>query len=130
MFVWATPRKWKPVLWCAIAFCSIYSTVFAAQYRLDLLPKNDRLVAGELVGDKIHFGQAVARARVARQAGALLKENNPSSAIQVADAAIQRHGEDRTLLKILRDAYVAEGDARQSAEADIRLQQFLDKRLY
>src|SRR5262249_22307431 len=48
----ASPR-YLVLLSSAVAICTLYSVLFAAQYRLDLLPKQDWLTSQELIWDKI-----------------------------------------------------------------------------
>jgi len=45
-----------------IAACAIYTTLFAVQYRLDLVPKVGTLTASELLWDKLSLKQAYSRA--------------------------------------------------------------------
>ena len=44
-------------------FCIIYTLLFAAQYRLDLIPKDDQLTVRELLIDKVDLPAAIARQR-------------------------------------------------------------------
>jgi predicted Zn-dependent protease len=130
LVIWRVPRKYQPVLWAFIVVGSIWSMAFAAQYRLDLLPKNDRLVAAEVIHDKLHLRDAVTRAKLGRQAAGMVRQGQGEQAVQAIDKTIQRYGEDRTLLKTLAQAYAATGDSAQAQLANDRLQQFLAKRLF
>jgi hypothetical protein len=44
-------------------FCIIYTLLFAVQYRLDLIPKDDQLTVRELLIDKVDLPAAIARRR-------------------------------------------------------------------
>jgi hypothetical protein len=44
-----------------VAVCAIYTTVFAVQYRLDLVPKVGTLTVSELLWDKLSLKQAYLR---------------------------------------------------------------------
>jgi hypothetical protein len=127
---WLLPKKAIPAFGSVILLCGLYTVLFAAQYRLDLLPRNDRLVAAELIRDKFFMREAEARAHSAAQAAALLKKGMPADAVDLLNGAILQHGQDRILLKTLAQAYSAAGDGTAAQETNGRVQQFLEKRLF
>jgi hypothetical protein len=51
----------KAVVVGLIALCAIYTTLFAVQYRLDLVPKIGTLTTSELLWDKLSLRQAYRR---------------------------------------------------------------------
>jgi hypothetical protein len=130
VLVWSTPRKWMPVLWSVIALFAVYSTLFAAQYRLDLLPKNDRLLSTELIRDKLHMKQAVGRSRSEQRGAALIKKGDAAGATASLNKSLAQYGDDRALLKTLAEAYAAEGNTAGAEQTRKRLENLLDKRLF
>ncbi len=53
--------RFKPVVVGLVAVCAIYTTLFAIQYRLDLVPKVGTLTTSELLWDKLSLRQAYRR---------------------------------------------------------------------
>jgi hypothetical protein len=53
--------RFKAVVVGLVAACAIYTTLFAVQYRLDLVPKIGTLTTSELLGDKLSLKQAYRR---------------------------------------------------------------------
>jgi len=130
MFLWLMPKKVLPLLCVVVAFCALYSTVFAAQYRLDLIPKNDRLLSRELIHDKLYMRQAYARSRSAQRGEALIKKGDAAGATVSLNKSLVQYGDDRTLLKALAEAYAADGNTAAAEETRERLAKLLDKRLF
>jgi hypothetical protein len=130
IFVWATPARWTPVVWSLIVFFGVYSTLFAAQYRLDLLPKNDRLLASELIHDKLFMRQAYARSRSAQRGAELIQTGDAAGATVSLNRSLAQYGDDRSLLKTLQEAYTAEGNIPAAEETQERLQKLLARRLF
>jgi cytochrome c-type biogenesis protein CcmH/NrfG len=110
--------------------CTVYSLVFALQYRMDLLPRQDWLTSEELARDKIFLRQAVQRQAEVRVANALLRDGHSSRALEVLQNAGRRYGDSRFLLEALAEAYTREGKQRQAEETRLRLKTLLDRRLY
>jgi hypothetical protein len=125
----ASPRKLVS-LGVVVAACTLYTVVFAVQYRMDLLPKQDWLTSEELVRDKIFLRQAYERQKQVRLANALLREGRSAPAIAVLETAERRYGDSRFLLEILTEAYAATGRTEEAGRVQQRLQALLDRRLY
>jgi hypothetical protein len=51
----------RRVLYGVMAFCVVYTTIFAAQFRLDLIPRQGTLTMSELFRDKVFFLSAYRR---------------------------------------------------------------------
>lgn len=130
MFFWFLPKKLQPVLWSIVLLCAVYSTLFAMQYRLDLVPKNDRLLASEVLRDKLYLRRAYTRLHAAQRAAALVKKGDAADATLSLNKSLAQYGEDRALLKTLADAYAAEGNDPAAQETRDRLNQLLNKRLF
>jgi hypothetical protein len=132
-FAWlvyhASPRN-LVALAIIVAACTLYSIVFAVQYRLDLLPRRDWLTARELVHDKIFLKQAYERERQVRLAKTFLQENRSASAIDVLENAERRYGKSRVLLQVLIQAYRATGREQEAERVQQQLQALLNCRLY
>jgi hypothetical protein len=121
---------WRGVLWGTLAAAAAYTAVFAVQYRLDLVPNDDYLTFSELITDKIALRRAYQRRRLVNRCQEVIAKDHPQDCIQMLEVGIRRFGEDRFLLTTLAEAYHATGDARAEAVARLRLQAFLDKRLW
>jgi hypothetical protein len=125
-----TAPAWRGVLWGALAVATAYTVVFAVQYRLDLVPDDDYLTFSELITDKIALRRAYQRRRLVNRCQEVIAENHPQDCIQILEEGSRRFGEDRFLLTTLAAAHHATGDERAEAAARLRLQAFLDKRLW
>lgn len=62
--------QFRMALSVAIVFCMAYSTIFAAQFRLDLIPRNGTLTMSQLLWDKVFFKAAYRRVHSKGQPGA------------------------------------------------------------
>jgi hypothetical protein len=121
---------WRGVLWGALAAAAAYTVVFAMQYRLDLVPRDDYLTFSELITDRIALRRTYQRHRWVNRCQEVIAKDRPQDCIQMLEEGIRRFGEDRSLLTTLVEAYHATGDERAEAVARLRLQAFLDKRLW
>jgi hypothetical protein len=129
-FVFRLPLRELALVGALVVFCTVYSLVFAAQYRLDLLPKQDWLTSEELLRDKIFLKETYDRHKQVRLANALLGDRRVVQAINVLETAERRHGESRFLLEALTQAYTTIGNETKAAETRERLQTLLMRRLY
>ena len=128
LLLWAS--GWRRLLIVAlITACSAYTLLFAAQYRLDLVPKEDRLTARELLGDRLQPVRAWRRRGAWAEARGLI-DRDPARAAVRAQQAIGRHGPDRNLLGLLAEARQRAGDEPGRVRAQAELQRLLDARLY
>lgn len=108
--------------------CCIFALLFAAQFRLDLIPKNETLTAKEIFGDKLHLLQVRRQKQTAVRATNLIQEGKATDAIQMLER-VETMGEDRDVLRALTDAYKASGRTADAEDAEARLKRLLDKRL-
>ena len=56
-----TQRQWRAVLVASVGACCIWTTLFAAQYRLDMVPRQGTLTSSELFWDKLFLKDAYER---------------------------------------------------------------------
>ncbi len=109
---------------------SMWSLAFAVQYRLDLIPKNDRLTFNELTTDKFHITRALHRKRMTDKARIDLKAGRSAAAVErLLDTSVLL-GEDRESLKLLILTLRDLGKEEDALAAEQRLQELLDSRLY
>lgn len=121
------PRR---AVWALVGLCAAFSLTFAVQYRLDLVPKNDRLTFQELLTDKLLLPRAISRGRAATAAQADLAAGRAEAALARLRAALAQGGPDRRLLELLAQAESALGHHQAAAEAQARLAALLERRLY
>ena len=108
----------------ATVCCCIFAILFAIQFRLDLIPKNETLTATEIFTDKLHLLKVRQRKMMAAQARKLLEEGDPKAAIETLERAVSL-GEDRDVLYALREAYKVGGKAAEAESAKTRLKALL-----
>jgi hypothetical protein len=109
---------------------TIYSVVFGVQYRLDIVPKHDRLTFQELVLDKIFLTSAFKRMAAYARARQELNNSNFEGAAVIASEAIKQFGADRNLLHVLIEIYKRSGDSINQKTAERKLQDILKARLW
>jgi hypothetical protein len=112
---------------CAL-FC-VYTSLFAIQFRLDLVPTESPLTFSELVTDKLHLLQVRQRRAEAKQAAELIAKGDPNAAVRILEDA-RSQGEDRNVDMYLAQAYRAAGMTEQADAADLRYKKLLDSRLF
>lgn len=102
----------------AAAAATVWALAFGVQYRLDMVPKNDRLTASELLLDKIAVKRAWSRRKMAVAAEEHLEGGQPDRARETAAAAIERYGASDRLHRAIVEATAKLGDraAEQSAK--------------
>ena len=122
-------RTRRAVVLALTTACGAYTFLFAVQYRLDLVPREDRLTAEELVWDKIRFLRALRR-RAAERAIEARLEGDPAGSAKAADEAILAFGPDRRLLELLAEARGRSGDRDGQRAAEERLKEQLAARLF
>lgn len=121
------------IRWPAVALtaaCCLYTCLLAVQYRLDLIPRGERLTAAEVFGDKLHLLDARRRKAAVDQASDLLRQGSGEAAIQTLVAAQASYGSNRDLLRELRDAYRAQGQSARAGQTDQQLEHLLQSRLW
>jgi hypothetical protein len=109
--------------------CCIFTSLFAIQLRLDLMPTETTLTFSELVTDKLRLPAVRRRRAATRQAQDLLAKGDPNSAVRVLED-VQGLGEDRNVYASLEKAYRAAGNTAQADAVALRSRQFLESCLY
>lgn len=125
-FLCGTPRRVRRIAASAAVACCLFTLLFAIQYRLDLIPHQEKLTARELLTDKFRLPEVRRQKQTASRAAALLDAGKPEQALSVLQAA---SAEDRAILSLMSRAYTAAGRPREAADAERRRQAFLDSRL-
>ena len=110
--------------------CAVFTLVFGIQYRLDLLPKRDRLTADELFADKAHLPRALSRHRAAVTAKALIDKGHFADAAAQIGIAKRAFGPSRELLQTEVDVYRRLGDGPGESAAQAALERLLNSRLF
>lgn len=119
----------KPLLQVAIVVSSLFCSIFAVQYRFDLMATGDRLTVNEILWDKFHLGAAKTRRDALVRANATLEKGDVRSAVAELEAA-RAWGADRKIEAALSRAYKAAGDDEGASQAAGRYQQILASRLF
>jgi hypothetical protein len=127
--VFATPAVGRAAILAGGTLCVAYTLAFAVQYRLELLPRRERLTAQEMLWDKVHLYQAVRRHRAAAACEEEM-ESDPRNAVAAIEKAIAGFGADRQLLRLLADARERAGDLEGQRLAQDQLQHMLASRLF
>lgn len=112
----------------SVVFC-LFTSLFAVQYRLSLMPMVSPLTFSELITDKMRLPQVIRRKSAAKQAHALLAGGDAASAIEISEST-RPLGEDRDVDAVLIEAYRAAGMTDRANAADLRYRKFLDSRWY
>jgi hypothetical protein len=99
--------------------------LFAAQFRLDLIPKSHTLTTKEIFSDKLHLLQVRRQKVTANAATKLVQEGNTALAIQMLENA-RAMGEDRDVLGALAAAYRAGGRNEEAENTEAELKKLLD----
>jgi len=123
------PRP-RAIAWGAVAAAALFTSLFAVQFRFDLLPKDDSLTPSELLTDKFRMRQSSARRRLAHRCEEVEGTTDGERCVALLEDGLRRFGEDRFLLEALVDAERAAGNARGEAGAQARLNAFLARRLF
>jgi len=125
----SAPAFWRnAAVACTVCFV-VFTCLFMVQFRLDLVPRNERLTVAEAFGDKLHLLRVKSRKAAVMSAERDIKNSNFPSAVQTLEAAKAAYGEDRDVLGALVSAYRAAGRAAEAARAERRLQALLNSRL-
>ncbi len=122
-------KRTRRAMYAFGVLCTVWSLLFAVQYRLDAVPKADRLTTQELFTDKMLLQRTMKRRAASLEARRLLDES-PARALAAATAAAERFGHDRLLLKAIAEAHRRRGDLEAAAQAERRLVALLDERLF
>ena len=112
-------------LFCAA--CRVFTSLFAIQFRLNVIPSGSRL--SELMTDKLRLDRAWRRKDAVKAAKQLLSENDPNAAIRILEGALTL-GEDSTVDEYLVKSYQMAGNPEGAAAASLRYQRVLNSMLY
>jgi len=121
-------RPVRVIVATAAAFCCLFSVLFAVQFRLDLIPKLDRLTPAELFGDKINMPRIHRQKLAAQRADVLIFGGAPERAIRILQAAANPPNSD--VLSELSKAYRALGQKNKALDAEKKLHDLLGTRLF
>jgi hypothetical protein len=113
---------------CAAAVFCVFSILFAVQFRLDLIPKLDRLTPAELFTDKFDMRRVRRQKLAALQAGDLTSRGSPEQAVRILQPVA--NPPDPDVLSALSKAYRAMGQEDKAQEAEKRLRGLLETRLF
>ena len=119
--LYASRRRGQILLAAATAMACLFTMLFMVQYRLDLIPKGERLTTGEYLGDKLRILTARKRKIEVLRAEKLLHDGQPAAAAAALETASARYGGDRELLEALEQAYRASGQTTEMSNAEARL---------
>lgn len=130
--LWQVLVGWRRVVVVLLALgCVTFTLLFAVQYRLGLIPANDRLTFDEWVTDKLHLSRSLARARLQRAAQAELSQSHPDKAWNLNQEAVRQFGDSLELID-QGEAIAAQlpASARYRAELLVRRQQHEQRLLF
>jgi hypothetical protein len=130
LLVWTLSTRSR--LWLAVAAtgCTIFTLLFAAQMRLDLIPAAERLSLQQMFSDKVHLGRARERRKATAEAQQHLQEGKAAQAFAFAQNAERRYGADAELLMVAIEAQTVLGNDAALATAQARLTRFNARRLF
>jgi hypothetical protein len=123
--LYASGRIMRRILLAAVTACCLFTILFAIQFRLDLIPRDDRLTPAECFTDKIQLREVLRQKAAVRRAYELLDSGSPDSAIAVLENTSAARP-DRDVLSTLTAAYRRTGrpaDAQKTEEQWNRLMQ-------
>jgi hypothetical protein len=110
--------------------CAAFTMLFAVQYRLDLIPKDDRLTLQEYLTDKVRIRSALQRRQAVREIARLVKEDRAAEAVRLAEQARERFRPDRQMLEAELTLYAATGDTHRRDAAQAELVRLMSSRLF
>jgi hypothetical protein len=113
----------------ACVACCVFTSLFAVQFRLNLVPETTPLTVSELLTDKLRLNQVRKRRQAEKVARQSLANGDPAAAIRILEATFDL-GDDRSVDQCLIDASRAAGDKGRTEAAEARYQRLLESRLY
>jgi hypothetical protein len=111
------------------ALCCVFTSLFAIQFRLDLVPTETPLTFTELVTDKLRLPQVRQRRAEAKEAVELMARGDPNAAVRILEGT-RSLGEDRNVDMYLAQAYRAAGMTEQADAADLTYKKLLQSTLF
>jgi len=121
---------WRNTFAAFAAVSVAFTLLFAVQYRLDLIPRNNRLTAREAFGDKLHLEEAVKRRAAFLAASGEMKAGDYQAAVRTLESAKAAYGADRELLEALASADRGAGSPAKVAMAKQQLRALLNSQLF
>ena len=115
--LWSTRGAGRAVIASSMAACAAFTLAFAAQFRLNLIPRDGRLTAAELFADKLQLRRALQRKRVVADAEQLRARGDVAGAVRQLQTAAWKYGPDRQTLDGLILATRQAGDSSAHADA-------------
>jgi hypothetical protein len=125
----AAPTLQRRVVTVAVVGCCLFSTLFALEFGLHLVPISDRLTFSELVTDRLAIPRLRRQKLAVNQARALLAAGNLSTATALLRRA-DAEGPAREVLGALKDVCKAAGDIACASESGRQEQGLMDSRLW
>ena len=120
--LFAAPALWRrTVVICALVSI-VFTTLFAVQYRLDLIPRDERLTAAEAFSDKLHLMKVRRWKAEVLAATVEMNRGDIQGAVRTLRSVDAESGNDRDVLTALAAAYRRAGQPAQAADAERRLQ--------
>jgi hypothetical protein len=122
-------RVGRIVLAATVVGCVSFTTVFAVQYRLDLIPRTSQLTLDQLLWDKLRPVQAYRRHAQAIEAFRALTLD-PVRSLEIAERASRDLGIDATLIEIRLTAAAQLRDQRALERAQTDQARYLSELLF
>lgn len=127
--LYSASRPWRFAVMAAVAACCLFTILFAIQFRLDLIPRDDRLTPAECFADKLRLRQVHRQKLAVQRAQDLLQRGSPDAAVATLEKA-ELCGEDRDVLSTLSAAYRASGREADARKTDIQWNRLMQSRLW
>ena len=109
-FSMSASKTWQRTSMAVALSCAAFTLLFAAQYRLDLVPENQRLSRHEYWSDKFNLPRAIARHRAAQLAERKLHAGDPHAAWHISQSGAQDFGDNAALIDAAKQATQAAGE--------------------
>jgi len=127
--LYASRRLMRRTILAAVAACCLFTILFAVQFRLDLIPRYDRLTATECFTGKFRLREVRRQKLAVQRARDLLGQGSPDAAVATLENA-EAYGEDRDVLLALSAAYRASGREADAHKAADRWNALMQSRLW
>jgi hypothetical protein len=127
--LYTSGRLMRGIVVVAVAACCLFTSLFAVQFRLDLIPRMERLTAAECFTDKFRLREVRRQKLAVQRAADLLRQGSPDAAVATLENAAA-YGEDRDVLLALSAAYQASGREADAHKAAGRWSALMQSRLW
>jgi predicted Zn-dependent protease len=108
----------------------LFTSLFAVQFRLDLIPRHERLTIAECFTDKLNLVQARRRKVAVQQAEALLQQGLTDSAVKSLEQTANTYGRNRDVLNAMRKAYRAAGNTAEAENTEWQWEALQQSRMW